>query len=96
MSSFIDGKGIEWMVTEVVQPATRMIPTELLRLPEYRSGWLLFHSASHKRRLAPYPENWRDLSPHELELLCRRARPAFTVTRDGIVEQRPAVAPRSP
>ncbi len=95
MSSFIDGKGTEWMVTEVVQPATRMIPTELLRLPEYRAGWLLFHSASHKRRLAPYPENWRELSRADLERLCRQARPAFTVTRDAVVAHRSVAGPRS-
>jgi hypothetical protein len=95
MSSFIDDKGTEWMVTEVVQPSPRMIPTELLRQPEYKSGWLLFHSTSHKRRLAPYPENWRELSPLELEMLCRRARPAFTVTRDVTVDRRSTAGPRS-
>ena len=43
-------------------------------LPGLEGGWLSFESWNEKRRLpAPYPDHWRDLSPAELEELCRMA-----------------------
>ena len=84
--SFTDSDGIEWMVTEINDPGLRLIPPELLRSPEFRGGWLLFQAASAKRRLAPFPENWRELSEPELERLCARARPALAGSRTPVRE----------
>lgn len=43
-------------------------------LNEYLSqGWLAFHSATEKRRLAPIPDGWDELSAVELGELCERA-----------------------
>lgn len=38
-------------------------------------GWLTFQTRGEKRRLAPFPEEWTDLSEKELETLCERATP---------------------
>jgi hypothetical protein len=36
-------------------------------------GWLAFHSAQEKRRLAPIPEGWERLGPVQLSALCAEA-----------------------
>lgn len=38
------------------------------------AGWLTFECPTEKRRLAPIPEHWDELSENELERLCRSAR----------------------
>jgi len=45
-------------------------------LPEaFREGWLVFESATEKRRLAPIPPNWEALSNEALISLCAKASP---------------------
>jgi hypothetical protein len=43
--------------------------------PQYAEGWLAFESPGEKRRLAPPPAHWWELSDAELATLCREARP---------------------
>jgi hypothetical protein len=41
--------------------------------PAWIHGWLAFESNGEKRRLAPVPDAWHELSANELERLCREA-----------------------
>jgi hypothetical protein len=41
--------------------------------PQWVNGWLVFETRGEKRRLAPYPANWIDLSDAGLAELCRSA-----------------------
>jgi len=48
------------------------------RLPvpaELQKGWLTFQSKSERRRLAPAPAGWEQMSDEELEGLLRQAAP---------------------
>jgi hypothetical protein len=44
-------------------------------------GWLAFESAHDKRRLAPVPAGWEELSDAELEALLRKATQAPATRR---------------
>jgi hypothetical protein len=73
---FTDSAGVEWRVWDVtpqhMHPATRAEDF----MGNLRDGWLVFESASDKRRLEPpYPAHWTALSLTALEELCRRATP---------------------
>jgi hypothetical protein len=70
---FTDSKGVEWSVREVIPGAARLIPKVALARPAFAGGWLLFSCDVDKRRLAPYPTDWRTKSPAELESLCHTA-----------------------
>lgn len=72
--AFIDCVGTSWTVTEV-QPLLDLSTTWLLQPhPERRGGWLLFESdEGERRRLAPFPSDWRTISDFELERWCMRA-----------------------
>jgi hypothetical protein len=39
----------------------------------WAEGWLVFETTGEKRRLAPYPENWTELSEAELDRLREKA-----------------------
>ncbi|HKG90943.1 MAG TPA: hypothetical protein VKA84_03555 [Gemmatimonadaceae bacterium] len=75
MIEFTDSRGARWLVYEVQrQPRGEQrrdpLPTE------FQGGWLVFEHAEgkhRKRRLAQFPERWRELPPPELEELCRSA-----------------------
>ena len=43
--------------------------------PGLEQGWLVFESRAERRRLAPIPGGWEQLSERELEALCHRAAP---------------------
>ena len=49
--------------------------------PHMAHGWLAFESRSERRRLAPIPEQWEQMSPAELCELLARARPSRPVRR---------------
>ena len=72
-----DCVGTEWVVTEVrplvdVGRMGRYQPH-----PERRQGWLLFEADDgERRRLAPYPADWRTVTNFELERWCMRAQRA--------------------
>lgn len=72
--TFVDGVGVEWTAREIASP---QLPGKLATLLEHdrrRGGWLVFESAEgEKRRLAPYPPDWRTMSDFELERWCMRA-----------------------
>jgi hypothetical protein len=42
---------------------------------QWADGWLCFESGAEKRRLAPVPDDWAEMSPDELEKLCESATP---------------------
>ena len=84
--TFRDTRRVEWQVCEVSrtqidahrerQEAERQLrPRRTLwsLLPGLDGGWLSFESWRQKRRLAPYPADWRELPTAELERLCERA-----------------------
>ena len=88
---FIDSIGRRWDVWTVIPEFAerrRGAPAELpfvdrrrreeFRVPlgsKWSGGWLAFSTTGERRRLAPYPENWTELSGEELEALCERAVP---------------------
>ena len=67
---FTDGDGVRWVVWD-----TR--PTTQARLgTHFAAGWLTFECGRRRRRLAPTPDRWHDLTDEELLALCREAVPA--------------------
>ena len=49
--------------------------------PHMAQGWLAFECRSERRRLAPIPERWEEMSADELRQLLARARPSGPVRR---------------
>ena len=73
---FVDCVGVRWTVYCVAPPILLPSPVTLRPHVERRGGWLLFESADgDRRRLAPYPTDWREISAFELERWCMRATP---------------------
>jgi hypothetical protein len=61
-------QGEHWLVYEVQRSASAsdvVVPEPL------RAGWLCFESATHKRRVAPIPAKWNELSEAGLLHLSR-------------------------
>jgi hypothetical protein len=82
MRQFRDAAGVQWTVYQTERNASAERRDHLLPA-EYRRGWLVFESATEKRRLAPVPSHWSDLADDALVTLCasavlqtRRARAA--------------------
>jgi hypothetical protein len=48
------------------------------------AGWLCFESASEKRRLAPVPPGWQQMSDRGLEELCARATVVAKTARQWV------------
>ena len=72
--TFTDTVGVEWTVREIASPKFTGTLARLLEHDRRVGGWLVFESADgEKRRLAPYPPDWRTMSPFELERWCMRA-----------------------
>lgn len=73
--SFTDAVGVEWTVREIGSPKISQTLAKLLQEDRRRGGWLVFESADgEKRRLAPYPPDWRTVSTFELERWCMKAK----------------------
>ena len=70
---FTDSDGVRWEVRQIPAPVLKDA-SSTTAFGEYADGWLLFSSEHLKKRLAPYPANWRDLTPYELEKWCWRAK----------------------
>ena len=69
-----DKQGVRWDVW-AVYPEAR--PSQLSALPgTFQSGWLVFESATEKRRLSPIPSDWQTIGQRDLEDLCDRAEVA--------------------
>lgn len=41
----------------------------------FEHGWLVFDNGEEKRRLAPVPDGWEQMTAEELAVLCARAKP---------------------
>lgn len=41
----------------------------------FEHGWLVFDNGDEKRRIAPVPPGWDQMTPQELNALCARAKP---------------------
>lgn len=61
------------MVREIANPAIPPKLANLLGDDRRKGGWVVFESAIEKRRLAPYPDDWRTIPVVDLEVLCARA-----------------------
>jgi hypothetical protein len=71
---FDDVRGKRWRVF-AVRPTWSTV--ERSALPEsYHEGWLAFEAEDEKRRVAPIPASWEELTIDELRLLCQRAQRA--------------------
>ena len=44
--------------------------------PKWHEGWLTFQSGTTRRRLAPVPKDWTEVSTSRLELMCKAAEPS--------------------
>jgi hypothetical protein len=72
--SFTDAVGVEWTVREIGTPSMTQTLSKLLEHDRRRGGWLVFESnEGEKRRLAPYPPDWRTVTTFELERWCMKA-----------------------
>ena len=72
--SFTDANGVLWQVWEVKNPSVPPKLAALLGNERRRASWLVFEAPTpEKRRLTPYPEDWRTISDGELALCCARA-----------------------
>ena len=73
--SFTDAVGVEWTVREIGSPKISQTLAKLLQEDRRSGGWLVFESGDgDKRRLAPYPPDWRTVSTFELERWCMKAK----------------------
>jgi hypothetical protein len=72
--TFTDTVGVEWTVCEIGSPSLTGTLAKVLERDRRVGGWLVFESGEgDKRRLAPYPPDWRTVSQFELERWCMRA-----------------------
>ncbi len=70
---FVDDDGVRWKVWPVTPETLHPKTAAEDYLGEYEAGWLCFESASERRRLPEYPEDWERLSEPELRTLLRAA-----------------------
>ena len=70
---FVDAEGVRWKVWPVVPETLQPKTAAEDYLGEYEAGWLCFESASQRRRLPEYPEDWEQLSDAELRAFLRVA-----------------------
>ena len=73
MRQFRDNAGVEWQVYQTERAAAADRRRDHLLPVEYREGWLVFESESEKRRLAPVPPDWAQLSDEALAAFCASA-----------------------
>jgi hypothetical protein len=71
--AFTDSVGVEWTVREIATLKLSSAMSRLLATDRRKSGWLVFEAEGEKRRLAPYPPDWRTMSAFEIERWCMRA-----------------------
>jgi hypothetical protein len=76
--TFEDSRGVVWEVFEVHRTSQKAGAVSA----GLEHGWLAFVSGESKRRLAPFPNDWRTIDAAELERLCGLARIAGTRGRD--------------
>jgi len=94
MRQFRDDAGVEWKV--FLTPRGSDAVSREHFLPEsFREGWLVFESATEKRRLAPVPADWEELSADELKALCGKASPQTARARSGAGGDQPKPVARA-
>lgn len=72
--TFVDSVGVEWSIREIGGSTLTGRAAKMLEQERRRTGWLVFESSEgEKRRLAPYPPDWRTMSTFEIERWCMRA-----------------------
>ena len=73
---FTDGAGREWRVWDVKPTAPWPVARTDTGAEGFSGGWLVFESATEKRRLpAPFPPLWDQFDLEQLEAMCERAQP---------------------
>jgi hypothetical protein len=73
--SFTDAVGVVWAVREIGSPQMSQTLAKLLEHDRRSGGWLVFESGEgEKRRLSPYPPDWRTMTTFELERWCMKAK----------------------
>jgi hypothetical protein len=82
---FTDSDGVQWVVREDGADEARSIANVV----PPGTAWLRFESELEVRRLWHYPDDWRGLSPMQLESLLDRA--STVVARFRPVTRRPVV-----
>ncbi len=71
---FTDSVGVAWTAREIASTALSGAMARVLERDRRRGGWLVFESdEGEKRRLTPYPPDWRTMSVFEIERWCMRA-----------------------
>jgi hypothetical protein len=61
-------------VREITRPAMTPALSRLFAHDRRKGGWLVFESTDgEKRRLSPYPPDWRSMTHFEIERWCMRA-----------------------
>ena len=76
MREFVDSRHVEWRAWDITPE--RMHPVTAREMfhgdyADFQEGWLVFESASERRRLAPFPGRWDELGVERLEELLARA-----------------------
>jgi hypothetical protein len=72
--AFTDTVAVDCTVREIATPALTQTLSKMLEKDRRRGGWLVFESSDgDKRRLSPYPPDWRTVSTFELERWCMKA-----------------------
>ena len=72
MRELKDAEGIEWSVFEVKRASGAR---DLLVPGLMRTGWLCFENGTQKKRIAPIPAGWEELSDAALLALARDVSP---------------------
>lgn len=70
---FVDIKGNKWKVWPVTPSSINPKTAAEDYLGDYGDGWLVFESATERRRLASFPANWDSLSDNGLVQLLKAA-----------------------
>ncbi len=71
---FVDSVSVEWTVREIAITQLEGTLARVLEHDRRKGGWLVFESTEgEKRRLTPYPPDWRTMSAYEIERWCMRA-----------------------
>lgn len=83
MRQFRDEAGVEWQVYQTERNLSAEQRRDHLLPVEYRHGWLVFETADEKRRLAPIPEGWSELSDQALAGLCASAAAQSRRSKEG-------------
>ena len=76
LREFVDGQQREWKVWDVTPERMHPVTAREMfhgRYVDYQEGWLVFESATERRRLAPFPARWSEFPDVEIETLLRLA-----------------------